>query len=38
VLLDSRLEHLGVGLVWGSPGNRNARAATYTADFGFKSG
>ena len=37
VLLDRRLRNVGVGLVWGSPSNRGARAATYTADFGYKS-
>ncbi len=36
VLLDSQLKNVGVGLVWGSPSNRGARAATYTADFGYK--
>jgi Cysteine-rich secretory protein family len=38
VLLDRRLRNVGVGLVWGSPSNPRAKAATYTADFGFKSG
>jgi uncharacterized protein YkwD len=37
VLLDRRLKNVGIGLVWGSPSNRRARAATYTADFGYKS-
>lgn len=37
VLLDRGLRNVGVGLVWGSPSNRGAKAATYTADFGFKS-
>jgi uncharacterized protein YkwD len=36
VILDGRLRNIGVGLVWGSPSNPGARAATYTADFGFK--
>jgi uncharacterized protein YkwD len=36
VLLDGRLRNVGVGLVWGSPSNRRAKAATYTADFGYK--
>jgi uncharacterized protein YkwD len=38
VLLDPTLKNVGVGLVWGSPSNPNARAATYTADFGYKRG
>jgi uncharacterized protein YkwD len=38
VLLDSGLKNVGIGLVWGSPSNPNARAATYTADFGYKGG
>ena len=38
VLLDRRLRNVGIGLVWGSPSNPGAKAATYTADFGFKSG
>jgi uncharacterized protein YkwD len=37
VLLDRKLKQLGIGLVWGSPSNPRARAATYTADFGFRS-
>ncbi len=37
VLLDRRLKNVGIGLVWGSPGNRGAKAATYTADFGYRS-
>jgi uncharacterized protein YkwD len=37
VLLDRKLRNVGIGLVWGSPSNRGARAATYTADFGYKS-
>jgi uncharacterized protein YkwD len=36
VILDGRLRNIGIGLVWGSPSNPGARAATYTADFGFK--
>jgi uncharacterized protein YkwD len=36
VLLDGRLRNVGIGLVWGSPSNPRARAATYTADFGYK--
>jgi uncharacterized protein YkwD len=37
VMLDRRLRNVGIGLVWGSPSKRGAKAATYTADFGFKS-
>ena len=37
VLLDGRLRNVGIGLVWGSPSNRHAKAATYTADFGYRS-
>ncbi len=37
VLLDGRLRNVGIGLIWGSPSNPGARAATYTADFGYKS-
>jgi uncharacterized protein YkwD len=37
VLLDRGLKNVGIGLVWGSPPNPGARAATYTADFGYKS-
>jgi hypothetical protein len=36
-MLDRRLRNVGIGLVWGSPSKRGAKAATYTADFGFKS-
>jgi uncharacterized protein YkwD len=36
VLLDRRLKNVGVGLVWGSPSNPRSRAATYTADFGYR--
>ena len=36
VLLDGQLKQVGIGLVWGSPSNRGARAATYTADFGYR--
>ena len=38
VLLDRQLRNVGIGLVWGSPSNPGAKAATYTADFGYKSG
>jgi uncharacterized protein YkwD len=37
VLLDRGLKHVGIGLLWGSPRNSGARAATYTADFGHRS-
>jgi uncharacterized protein YkwD len=37
VLLDGQLRNVGIGLIWGSPSNPGARAATYTADFGYKS-
>ena len=37
IMLDGGLKQIGVGLVWGSPSNPGARAATYTADFGYKS-
>jgi uncharacterized protein YkwD len=37
VLLDRGLKHVGIGLLWGSPSNSGARAATYTADFGYRS-
>jgi len=29
-------EHIGVGVRWGSPDSRGARAGTYTLDFGYK--
>ena len=38
VLLDQQLRNVGIGLIWGSPSNPRARAATYTADFGYKRG
>lgn len=38
VILDRNLRNIGIGLVWGSPSNPGARAATYTADFGLKKG
>jgi uncharacterized protein YkwD len=38
VLLDRTLKNVGVGLVWGSPSSPRARAATYTADFGYRRG
>ena len=37
MLMDRRLKQIGIGLVWGSPSNPGARAATYTADLGYKS-
>jgi uncharacterized protein YkwD len=37
VLLDGRLRNVGIGLVWGSPSSQHAKAATYTADFGYRS-
>jgi uncharacterized protein YkwD len=37
VLLDRQLKNVGIGLVWGSPSSRGSRAATYTADFGYRS-
>jgi uncharacterized protein YkwD len=36
ILLDRSLKQIGVGLVWGSPRNPGANAATYTADLGYK--
>lgn len=36
VLLSRSLEHVGVGVRWGSPYKRRARAATYTLDAGFR--
>ena len=36
ILLDRHLKQVGIGLVWGSPSNPGARAATYTADLGYK--
>jgi uncharacterized protein YkwD len=36
VLLDGRLDDIGVGVVWGSRSNPNAKQGTYTADFGYK--
>jgi uncharacterized protein YkwD len=38
VLLDRQLKNVGIGLVWGSPSNPHSRAATYTADFGYRRG
>jgi len=36
VILRGSLRDLDVGVSKGKPGNENARAATYTADFGAK--
>jgi uncharacterized protein YkwD len=36
VLLDGRLDDIGVGVVWGTRSNPNAKQGTYTADFGYK--
>jgi uncharacterized protein YkwD len=36
VLLDRRLDDIGVGVTWGTPSNPNAKEGTYTADFGYK--
>jgi uncharacterized protein YkwD len=38
ILLDRQLKQVGIGLVWGSPSNPGAKAATYTADLGYRSG
>jgi uncharacterized protein YkwD len=35
-ILDGDFRHIGVGVAWGSPSNRNADAAIYTADFGYR--
>jgi uncharacterized protein YkwD len=35
-LLSASFRHVGIGVVWGSPWNSGMRAATYTADFGYK--
>ncbi len=29
-------DHIGVGVRWGSPDHRGAKAGTYTLDFGYK--
>jgi uncharacterized protein YkwD len=37
ILLDRRLRHAGVGVMWGAPWSPGSSdAGTYTADFGFK--
>jgi len=38
IVLDPRFDDVGVGVALGIPGARNANGATYTADFGHKSG
>ena len=38
IILSSRWETLGVGVVWGSPAGRSKHAGTYTADFAYRSG
>jgi uncharacterized protein YkwD len=35
-LLNGSYRHVGIGVVWGSPWKSGMRAATYTADFGYK--
>jgi len=35
-ILDSDFEHIGIGVVWGSPSNPRADAGLYTADFGYR--
>jgi uncharacterized protein YkwD len=35
-LLSPSFDHIGIGLAWGSPWKTGMRAATYTADFGYK--
>jgi uncharacterized protein YkwD len=36
ILLDGRLDDIGVGVVWGTRSKPNAKQGTYTADFGYK--
>ena len=36
VLLDGRLDDIGVGVTWGTHSNPHAKQGTYTADFGYK--
>jgi uncharacterized protein YkwD len=38
ILLEHGLDNIGVGVAWGRPGSPRAKAGTYTADFGYKSG
>jgi uncharacterized protein YkwD len=35
-LLNPAFDHVGIGIAWGSPWKTKMRAATYTADFGYK--
>ena len=35
-ILERSFEHIGVGVRWGSPKRRKAKAGTYTLDFGYK--
>lgn len=35
-ILNGAYEHAGVGVRWGSPERRRARAGTYTLDFGYR--
>jgi uncharacterized protein YkwD len=35
-LLNPAFSHVGIGIAWGSPWKTKMRAATYTADFGYK--
>jgi uncharacterized protein YkwD len=35
-ILDRDFEHIGIGVVWGSPSNPRADAGLYTADFGYR--
>lgn len=36
ILLKRSYEHIGVGAVWGAPGDRSAKAGIYTVNVGFK--
>ncbi|HKJ36560.1 MAG TPA: CAP domain-containing protein [Solirubrobacterales bacterium] len=35
-VLQRKFEHIGIGVVWGSPEGRNRDAATYTTNYGYK--
>jgi uncharacterized protein YkwD len=36
-ILDPDFEHIGIGIVWGSPSSTvGGKAATYTTDFGYR--
>lgn len=35
-LLNGSFHHIGIGVAWGSPWNSGMRAATYSAEFGYK--